>query len=76
MAQIAHNPGMAALGQDGGHSAAKTPVLTVARRVIATWSSRRRSRIALSHLTSAQLRDIGLEGMIAAEEAARPFWQP
>jgi len=76
MAQIAQNAGPAALGPEAARITAKRPVLAEVRRVIATWSTRRRSRLALSQLGPAQLRDIGLERMIAADEAARPFWQP
>jgi uncharacterized protein YjiS (DUF1127 family) len=76
VAQIAQNAGIAALRPETGRSAAKTPVLTALSRMIATWSARRRSRIALSQLSPDRLRDIGLEQMIAAEEARRPFWHP
>lgn len=72
MTQIVQNAGMAALGKRG----AKSPFLTVALRAVSVWAVRRRSRIALSGLTTAQLRDIGLERDAAMEEATRPFWQP
>ncbi len=72
MTQIAQNAGSAAIGP----KIAKRPVLTVALRAASVWSARRRSRIALSHLSSAQLRDIGLDRMIADTEAQRPFWHP
>lgn len=72
MTQIVQNTGSAALGQRGG----QTALLTVALRVVSVWTLRRRTRIALSELTEAQLRDIGLEREAALEEARRPFWQP
>lgn len=76
MAQIARNAGPASLSPEAARFVAKRPVLTELRRVIATWSTRRRSRLALSQLSPSQLRDIGLERTVAADEAARPFWQP
>lgn len=72
MTQIAHNAGHAALGAE----TAKRPVLTVALRAVAVWSARRRSRIALSRLTPAQLCDIGLDPVSAGVEVERPFWKP
>jgi len=72
MTQIVQNAGSAALGQQGS----KTPFLTVALRAISVWSVRRRTRIALTELTEAQLRDIGLDREAALEEALRPFWLP
>lgn len=72
MAEIVQSAGMAALSKRG----AKSSLLTVALRVAAVWSDRRRTRIALTTLTDAQLRDIGLERETALEEARRPFWQP
>lgn len=76
MEQIAHNAGQTALGPKTGFTAAKTSFVSVARRVVATWVARRHGRIALSQLTTAQLRDIGLDEAAAANEARRPFWQP
>ena len=76
MAQIAHRTGQTALGPKSGFATAKPSVLTVARRVVATWVARRHGRIALSQLTPAQLHDIGLDEVTAAEEARRPFWHP
>ena len=72
MAQIVQTTGMAAPSKRG----AQAPFLTVALRVASVWSDRRRTRIALTTLTDAQLRDIGLEREAALEEARRPFWQP
>lgn len=72
MAQIVQTAGMAALSKRG----AKSSFLTVALRVASVWSDRRRTRIALTTLTEAQLRDIGLEREAALEEAQRPFWLP
>lgn len=72
MAQIVQSAGMAASSKRG----AKAPFLTVALRVASVWSDRRRTRIALTALTDAQLRDIGLTREAALEEAQRPFWQP
>lgn len=72
MAQIVQTAGMAALSKRG----AKSSFLTVALRAVSVWSDRRRTRTALTTLTDAQLRDIGLERDAAMEEAQRPFWQP
>lgn len=72
MTQIVQNTGSAALGKRG----AQTALLTVALQVVSVWTQRRRTRIALSELTPAQLSDIGLEREAALEEAQRPFWQP
>lgn len=72
MAQIVQTAGMAALSKRG----AKSSFLTVALRAVSVWSDRRRTRTALTTLTEAQLRDIGLEREAALEEAERPFWQP
>ena len=44
-------------------------------QVIARWLARRRSRIALSHLSDAHLRDIGLDPLVRDHEAGRPFWK-
>ena len=76
MEQIAHNAGQAALGPKTGFTAAQASFVTVARRVIASWVARRHGRIALSQLTQAQLHDIGIDEVAAADEARRPFWQP
>ncbi len=76
MTEIAHSAAPAAFRQETAQTAAKTPVLTVARRLIMIWSARRRSRIALSRLSPALLRDIGLDRAIAEGEAQRPFWHP
>jgi len=43
---------------------------------IAAGRARRRSRIALSRLSAAHIRDIGIEPGVAAEEAKLPFWRP
>ena len=72
MTQLAQNAGHAALGPE----TSKRPVPAMVFRALASWSARRRSRIALSQLSPAQLRDIGLDRLVAEEEARRPFWQP
>jgi uncharacterized protein YjiS (DUF1127 family) len=74
MREIVHNAG--AFGPQTGHSSAKASVLAMARRRVATWSARRGSRLALSQLSPALLRDIGLDRLAAEEEAQRPFWHP
>ena len=76
MEQIAQRPGRNALGQKTGTAVTATVLLTGARRVVAAWSMRRRSRADLARLTPAQLRDIGLDRLSAEDEAQRPFWQP
>ena len=43
--------------------------------VVTQWQTRRRSRIALSHLSDFHLRDIGLDSMIRDQEIGRPFWK-
>lgn len=76
MTEIAHSPALVPFRSETGQMAATVSILTVARRVIATWSARRQSRIALSRLSPALLRDIGLDRAIADGEARRPFWHP
>ena len=76
MEQIARRPGRNALGQKTGTAVTANALLTGARRVLAAWSMRRRSRTDLARLTPAQLRDIGLDRLSAEDEAQRPFWQP
>jgi len=39
------------------------------------WATRRRTRLALSQLSDAHLRDVGLTPTQADQEAARAFWQ-
>ncbi|WP_116131667.1 DUF1127 domain-containing protein [Tropicimonas sp. IMCC34043] len=43
--------------------------------ILATWDQRRRSRIALSHLTPHQLRDVGISPEMARTESSLPFWR-
>lgn len=76
MTKVALSPAIARFRPQTGRTAAKASVLTVLRRLIATWSARRRSRIALSRLSPALLRDIGLDRAIAEGEVRRPFWHP
>lgn len=76
MTKVAHSPAIATFRPETGRTVMKASVLTVLRRAIATWSARRRSRIALSQLSPALLRDIGLDRAIAQGEARRPFWHP
>ena len=42
---------------------------------VSKWTLRHRTRMALGHLTEAQLRDVGLTPLQARREAARLFWQ-
>lgn len=49
-------------------------VLAAAVRVV-TWEERHRTRKGLRRLAPHMLRDIGLDPMTAAQEAARPFWR-
>jgi uncharacterized protein YjiS (DUF1127 family) len=42
---------------------------------VADWELRHRTRKHLAGLTSHQIKDIGLDPMTAASEAAKPFWQ-
>lgn len=44
-------------------------------RVLGRWQHRRRSRIALSHLSEFHLRDIGLDLRSRDHEVGRPFWE-
>jgi uncharacterized protein YjiS (DUF1127 family) len=44
-------------------------------RGYALWASRRRSRNALSHLSEAGLRDIGLDHAARDAECRQPFWK-
>lgn len=44
-------------------------------QVMKHWRARRRSRIALSHLSDFHLRDIGLDPLIRDHESGRPFWK-
>ncbi|MGB3313931.1 MAG: DUF1127 domain-containing protein [Albidovulum sp.] len=44
-------------------------------KVVKHWQARRRSRIALSHLSDFHLRDIGLDPLIRDQEIGRPFWR-
>lgn len=61
---------------DLGHPAPVVARWAVAFAVTVTkWDSRYRTRKALSKLTNAQLRDIGLERDVAYTEARRPFWR-
>ncbi len=59
---------------------AKLPLIAVLAvgfaRAATTWSTRARSRRALSRLSDEQLADIGLTRHQARTEARRPFWQP
>jgi uncharacterized protein YjiS (DUF1127 family) len=43
--------------------------------IVVTWEMRRRTRRDLGNLTAHMLRDVGLDPMIAATEAAKPFWR-
>ncbi|XDA99735.1 DUF1127 domain-containing protein [Sulfitobacter sp. LCG007] len=43
--------------------------------VLSKWTTRRRSRQALSQLAPWQLRDVGLTPGQAREEAAKVFWR-
>jgi len=43
---------------------------------IAVWTTRHRTRLALRHLSTAQLDDLGLTATEARNEAAKPFWRP
>lgn len=74
MAQIAHARHLAYLSAQR-----PLPVLSaIALRsavVLAQWSERRRTRMALTKLDDHMLRDIGIERAEALEEAARKFWQ-
>lgn len=76
MTKVACSPAIAPFRPEIGATASKASVLTVLRQVIATWSARRRSRIALSQLSPALLHDIGLDRAIAEGEVRRPFWHP
>jgi uncharacterized protein YjiS (DUF1127 family) len=76
MISLARTPTARIPGAETGPMAAKASVLIMLRRTLATWSERRRSRIALSRLSPALLRDIGLDRAIAAGEARLPFWHP
>jgi uncharacterized protein YjiS (DUF1127 family) len=40
-----------------------------------TWEMRRRTRKDLRNLSDHMLVDIGLDPMLAASEAAKPFWR-
>ena len=44
-------------------------------QVVKHWQARRRSRIALAHLSDFHLRDIGLDPLIRDQETDRPFWR-
>lgn len=76
MTRAAHSPAPASFRPEAARFAAKRLVLTELRRVISTWSARRQSRIALSQLSPAHLRDIGVDRAMAEGEARRPFWHP
>ena len=39
------------------------------------WQRRRKTRLTLSYLDAAQLRDVGLHPDSARREAEKPFWQ-
>ncbi|MBV2361108.1 DUF1127 domain-containing protein [Thalassococcus sp. CAU 1522] len=73
MTQIAYRSALATL-----EATRPLPVLAgIALRVavvLAVWSQRRRTRIALADLDAHMLRDIGIEPEIARAEARRPFW--
>ncbi|APX24184.1 MAG: DUF1127 domain-containing protein [Rhodobacteraceae bacterium] len=43
--------------------------------VLAKWSERRRTRLALAQLDDHMLRDVGLERHVAWKEARRVFWR-
>lgn len=43
--------------------------------VVTTWDTRRRTRRGLQHLDAHLLKDIGLDGLTAQAEAAKPFWR-
>lgn len=48
------------------------------RRLIATlaaWRARRRERVELAGMTSAELRDAGITPYEARLEAGKPFWR-
>ncbi|MBE9557694.1 MAG: DUF1127 domain-containing protein [Proteobacteria bacterium] len=42
---------------------------------IRLWRHRARSRRQLLRLNESQLRDIGIDRQVAAEEAGKPFWR-
>ena len=42
---------------------------------VSIWTTRRNTRLALSRLSDADLRDVGLTPTQAKREAARMFWQ-
>ena len=50
-------------------------ILVMVAVTVVKWDRRRRSRIALSRLTSSQLKDIGLTPLEAGREAQKRFWQ-
>lgn len=43
--------------------------------ILSKWATRRRTRLALSQLSDAQLEDVGLTPAEASREARRAFWQ-
>ena len=43
-------------------------------QTVTAWDQRRRTRKDLRNLSDHMLRDIGLDPIIAAIEAAKPFW--
>lgn len=43
--------------------------------IVSKWTTRRRTRLALTQLTRHQLRDVGLTPDQALDESAKVFWQ-
>ncbi len=43
--------------------------------LVVTWEGRQRSRKQLLRLDARLLRDVGLDGSVARNESAKPFWR-